>query len=170
MLGFSSGGVVALALAHRHPGLLREAIAWEPAALGMLPDADAMHAAIMEPVEAHLLAHPGDWTGAWRVALTVLSEGRADFDAPEVRAALRNAEPAIRDDARHLTRRAFAPGDLPAGLVTVAVSAQPDPMHQDIANRLAHLIEGTPAVVEDADGHEVYLSRPQVLAGWLAGR
>ena len=37
VLGFSSGGVIALALAARHPDVVTEAIAWEPAALGMLP-------------------------------------------------------------------------------------------------------------------------------------
>jgi pimeloyl-ACP methyl ester carboxylesterase len=170
VLGFSSGGVVALALAQRHPGVVGEVVAWEPAALGMLPDADAMHGAIMEPVEAHLTAHPGDWEGAWRVVLTVLSEGRADFAAPEVLAALRNAEPAIRDDARHLTRRSFGPGDLPGGMVTLAVSEQPDPMHLDIAERLAKLIGREPVRVPSADDHEVYLKRPQVLAEWLGGR
>ena len=170
VLGFSSGGVVALALAQRHPDVVGEVIAWEPAALGMLPDADAIHAAIMAPVEAHLVAHPGDWEGAWRVVLTVLSEGRADFGAPEVLAALRNAEPAIRDDARHLTRRAFSAGDLPAGKVILAVSEKPDPMHLDIAERLAELVGAEPVRVSGADDHEVYLKRPRVLAEWLAGR
>src|SRR4051812_44194253 len=37
VLDFSSGGVVALALAARHPSAAAEVIAWEPAALGMLP-------------------------------------------------------------------------------------------------------------------------------------
>ncbi|WP_284044942.1 alpha/beta fold hydrolase [Paractinoplanes maris] len=170
VVGFSSGGVVALALAQRHAGLLREVIAWEPAALGMLPDADATHAAIMAPVEAHLSACPEDWEGAWRVVLTVLSEGRADLGSPEVRAALRNAEPAVRDDARQLTRRAFGPGDLPAGLVTLAVSERPDPMHLDIAERLAELIDRKPVRVPGADDHEVYLSRPDVLATWIGAR
>lgn len=170
VLGFSSGGVVALALAQRHPDVVGEVVAWEPAALGMSPDADAVHGAIMEPVEAHLTAHPGDWAGAWRVVLTVLSEGRADFEAPEVLAALRNAEPAIRDDARQLTRRSFGPGDLPTGKVTLAVSEQPDPMHLDIAERLAKLIGREPVRVPNADDHEVYLKRPRVLAEWLSAR
>ncbi|WP_127499965.1 alpha/beta fold hydrolase [Actinoplanes solisilvae] len=170
VLGFSSGGVAALALAQRHPELAGKDIAWEPAALGLLPDADATRAAIMEPVEAHLVAHPEDWEGAWRVVLTVLSEGRPDFEAPEVRAALRNAEAAMRDDARPLTRRSFGVGDLPAGEVILAVSEQPDPMHLDIAERLAKLIGEQPERVAGADDHEVYLKRPRVLAEWLAGR
>ena len=40
VLGFSSGGVIALALAGRHPALIRRAIAWEPPALGVLPDGE----------------------------------------------------------------------------------------------------------------------------------
>jgi pimeloyl-ACP methyl ester carboxylesterase len=37
VLGFSSGGVIALALAARHPALIRQAIVWEPPALSVLP-------------------------------------------------------------------------------------------------------------------------------------
>ncbi|MGK5680572.1 alpha/beta fold hydrolase [Actinoplanes sp. URMC 104] len=170
VLGFSSGGVVALALAARHADLVREVVAWEPAALGMLPDADATHAAIMEPIEAYLVAHPDDWQGAWRVALTVLSEGRADLEAPETRATMVNAEAAIRDDARQLTRRAFGPGELPADRVTLAVSEAPDPVHLEIAERVAKLIDRSPVRVEGAHDHEVYRSRPGVLATWLGAR
>jgi hypothetical protein len=100
----------------------------------------------------------------------VLSGGRADFEAPEVLAALRNAEAAIRDDARQLTRRSFGPGDLPADKVTLAVSEQPDPMHLEIAERLAKLIGREPVRVAGADDHEVYLKRPRVLAEWLGTR
>jgi hypothetical protein len=136
----------------------------------MLPDADEVHATIMEPVEAHLAARPDDWRGAWRVALTVLSHGTADLDAPEVQAALRNAEAAIRDDARLLTRRAFAPGDLAADLVTVAVGRAPDPMHLDIAQRLAAVVGRPLTRVAGAEDHEVYLTSPQILATWLGAR
>ena len=58
VLGFSSGGVIALALAVRYPDLVAETIAWEPAAVSVLPDADALHELIMGPAYAHLAAHP----------------------------------------------------------------------------------------------------------------
>jgi pimeloyl-ACP methyl ester carboxylesterase len=58
VLGLSSGGVVALALAARHPQVVAEAIAWEAPALSVLPDGLATHAAMMAPVEAHLRATP----------------------------------------------------------------------------------------------------------------
>lgn len=52
VMGFSSGGVIALALAARHPDVVAEAIAWEPAALGVLPDGAELHAAVQAPIEA----------------------------------------------------------------------------------------------------------------------
>jgi pimeloyl-ACP methyl ester carboxylesterase len=169
VLGFSSGGVVALALAARHPGLVREAVAWEPAALGVLPDADSLHAGIMTPIEAYLAEHPDDWTGAYRVMLDVLSQGRADHDAPAVRAMRRNAEAALRDDARIITRHRFAEGELPADRVLIAIGADPDPLHAAIAERLTASLGRPPLVVADAD-HEVYLHRPGTLADALSAR
>jgi pimeloyl-ACP methyl ester carboxylesterase len=169
VLGFSSGGVLALALAAQRPEVVREAIAWEPAALGVLPDGDDLHAGIMAPIEAHLAAHPDDWAGAYRVLLDTLSEGRADHDAPAVRAMLRNAEAVLRDDARIITRHRFVPGELPADRVRIAIGSAPDPLHAAIAERLTALI-GTPALVVQGADHEVYLSRPEVLAEALADR
>jgi len=64
VLGFSSGGVVTLAPAAARPELAVETIAWEPAAIGVLPDADSLHDEMTAPMHAHLAAHPGDWTGA----------------------------------------------------------------------------------------------------------
>src|SRR5688572_29080354 len=92
VLGFSSGGVIALALAVRHPEVVTEVIAWEPAALGMLPDAAQLSSALRAPYEEHLRHHPGDWIGAYHVVLHTLSAGRADLDSPIVKAAEANAE------------------------------------------------------------------------------
>jgi pimeloyl-ACP methyl ester carboxylesterase len=170
VLGFSSGGVIALALAARHPAVVAEAIAWEPAAVGVLPGGAALHAQVMAPIEAHLAAHPDDWPGAYAVMLGVLSEGRADLDSPAVRAMAVNAEAALRDDARIITRHAFAAGELPADRVTVAVGSGTSPLHAAIAERLAAELGRPPLVVAAADDHEVYLSRPEVLAEALANR
>lgn len=169
VLGFSSGGVVAMALAARHPDVVDEVIAWEPAALGVLPDAPALHAGIMAPIEAHLAERPADWAGAYDVMLEVLSEGLADLHSPAVAAQRVNAEAALRDDARIITLHSFAPGELPADLVTVAVGKGTSPLHATIAEILAAEI-GPALVVDDADDHEIYLTRPEVLAAALAER
>jgi hypothetical protein len=42
-------------------------------------------------------------------------------------------------------------------------------LHAAIAYRIADLIGGAPTTVEGADDHEIYLSRPEVLADFLAG-
>jgi pimeloyl-ACP methyl ester carboxylesterase len=170
VLGFSSGGVIALALAARHPDVVREVIAWEPAALGMLPDADLLRAALQTPYEEYLRDHPGDWVGAYHVVLHTLSDGRADLDSPSVKAAEANAEAMLRDDGPYITAHAFDPGDLPAGKVTIAVGAAPDPLHEAIAERIADLTAARPVTVDGAGHHEIYLDDPQVLAEFLHHR
>src|SRR4029453_13222388 len=103
------------------------------------------------------------------VMLGVLSEGRADPSAPEVRLMAANAEAVLRDDGPLITTRRFADGELPADLVTVAVSETPDPLHAEIADRVAALVGSTPVVVPGADHHESYLRRPALIAGFLGG-
>ncbi len=170
VVGFSSGGVVALAAAARHPEVVAEAIAWEPAAVGMLPDGAALHAELLAPIEAYLAAHPDDWRGAFAVMLGVISAGRADLDSPAVRRMAENAEAAVRDDARTITAHAFAPGELPADRVTVAVGEAASPLHAAIAERVTAMVGASPLVVAGVDDHEVYLDRPEVLADALASR
>lgn len=167
VLGFSSGGVVALALAARHPEVAGHVIAWEPPALSVLPGGKDLHAGLVAPIDDYLRDHPDDWRGGFHVMLGVLSGGRADLTAPAVRRMERNAEAALRDDGPLITLHAVEPGSLRAGRVTVAIGADPDPLHAEIATRLGDLI-GAPPVTVDADDHEIYLTRPEVLAGFLA--
>ncbi|MEV6489323.1 alpha/beta fold hydrolase [Actinoplanes sp. NPDC051633] len=168
VMGFSSGGVVALALAERHPAAAAEVIAWEPAALGMLPGAAEIQAGLMAPIEEYLAANPGDWVGGFHTMLGVLSEGRADLSDPAVKLMEPNAEAALRDDGPLITARGFE--SLPQGLVTVATSRDPNPLHAQIADRLAPLTGNPVSVVEAADDHEIYVKAPAILADWLASR
>jgi pimeloyl-ACP methyl ester carboxylesterase len=133
-------------------------------------DAAELHTGIMAPIEAHLAVHPDDWTGAYAVLLEVLSEGRADLDAPAVRLQMVNAEAALRDDARVITTHAFAPGELPADRVTIAVGGGTSPLHAAVAEALGAELRTPTLVVADADEHEIYLTRPDVLAEALANR
>jgi pimeloyl-ACP methyl ester carboxylesterase len=170
VLGFSSGGIVALALAARHSELVTEVIAWEAPVVTALPGGPDTHARIMAPVEAHLNANPADWVGAYLITLEVISNGQADLDSPEVKRSSVNAEAMVRDDGPLITRREFAAGELPAEKVTIAISESPDPMHEAIGERLAALV-GTACVrVPGADDHEIYLTRPDVIAGWIGAR
>jgi hypothetical protein len=61
-------------------------------------------------------------------------------------------------------------GELPAERVTIAVSEQPDPFHLAIAERLAALTSRPVEQVAGADQHEIYLTRPEVLAKWVSSR
>ena len=87
-----------------------------------------------------------------------------------MRQAERNAEAILRDDGPLITTRAFVAGELPADRVTIAVSESPDPLHEDIAHRIAALVGREPVRVPDARDHEVYLDHPEVLAAFLASR
>jgi hypothetical protein len=133
----------------------------------MLPGAPEMHAALSAPMDDYLAEHPGDWVGGFHVMLDVLSEGRADHAAPEVKLMEANAEAALRDDGPLVTTRGFAPGELPADLVTVAVSEQPNPLHGEIAERIAALVGSAPVVVPGADDHDIYFRNPEVMAEFL---
>jgi pimeloyl-ACP methyl ester carboxylesterase len=170
VLGFSSGGVIALALAARHPDVVAEAIAWEPAAVGVLPGSAALHAQFLAPLEAHLAERPDDWRGAYGLMLAVISDGAADLDSPAVARMARNAEPALRDDARIITAHTFASGELTADRVTIAVGRAPSALHAAIAEHLAAELGTKPLVVGNADDHEIYLQRPEVLAAAFAAR
>ena len=80
---------------------------------------------------------------------------------------MRNAEAALRDDVRLITQHVFAAGSLPGDRFTIAVSREPYPLHEAIAERLGAELGHPAVVVEETDDHEIYLQRPAVLADWL---
>ena len=170
VLGFSSGGIVGLALAARHPEVVAEAIIWEAPVVTVLPDGLDIQEQLMASTEEHLRTHPDDWTGAFPLLLAAMSGGGADLDSPAVAQMARNAEALIADDGRLIVRRTFGPDEVPADRVTIAIGEQADPFHAAISEALAALIGCPLEVVFGADEHEVYLSRPEILAAWLDAR
>lgn len=160
VVGVSSGGVVALALAARHPEVVDRVVAWEPPALGVVPGADAVNAEIMAPVDAHLAAHPGDYAGAQAILLTAILGFPVAVDDPAFAAARANAEPMVRDEPA-ITLRPFPVGELTGAPVTVAVGSDPNEVVAAATEQLTDRI-GREAVTVDGD-HEVYLSDPAVL-------
>lgn len=160
VLGVSSGGVVALALAARHPSAVERVVAWEPPALGVLPGAGVAQHLLMAPARRHLRVHPGDYVGAQAILLRTILGTPVDVDDPAFAATRRNAEPMLRDEPGiplyRLRRR-----DLARTRLAVATGPAPIAPIRWPAARLARW-SGTRPVRVDA-GHEVYLTDPHVL-------
>lgn len=164
VMGFSSGGVIAMATAGRYPNLDLDVVAWEPAAIAALDGGVQIHEGIMTPIEAYLQQHPQDWRGAFTVTLEIISGGGADLTSAEVAAQLVNAEPAVRDDARIITRYEFPPGSIPAGRVRLAHGGGVSDLHAGVIDRLVAAHGLRTIAVPAAHNHEVYLAEPAILA------
>lgn len=166
VVGVSSGAVIAIELAARHPQRVLRVVAWEPPALGVLPEGAPITASIMAPVEEFLVGNPGDFVGAQAILLSTIVGFPVTVDDPAFADARANAEPMIRDEPT-ITLRPFGPEDLATGDFTIAVGSAPI---EPIAAATSVLAEwtGRPRVEVDAD-HEVYLSNPAVLTGIVTG-
>jgi pimeloyl-ACP methyl ester carboxylesterase len=165
VLGVSSGGVVALALAARHPELVGRVVAWEPPAVGVLEDGAAITAAMMAPVDAHLADQPEDFVGAQAILLSAVLGFPVSNNDPAFAATRANAEPMIRDEPA-ITTRPFTQAELSGVDITIAVGTMPIEPIRMAAERLAAPTGREPVVV--AGDHEIYFTDPSVLAGVLA--
>jgi pimeloyl-ACP methyl ester carboxylesterase len=160
VLGVSSGGVIALTLAARHPDQVRRVIAWEPPAAGVVPGGPEITGQIMEPVERHLDEQPGDFVGAQAILLSAIVGFPVTVDDPAFAAARANAEPMIRDEPA-ITLATFDHADFEDRDITIATGSQPNDIIAAAVSELA-VLTGHDAVTVDAD-HEVYLNDPAVL-------
>jgi pimeloyl-ACP methyl ester carboxylesterase len=162
VLGVSSGGVVALQLAARHPGAVRRVVAWEPPAAGVIPGGAELTAGLVAPVEEHLAEHPGDYVGAQALLLTSLAGFPVTVDDPAFAAAREHAEPMVRDDPT-ITLATFTADDLAGRDVTLAIGSEPNEVVAGAVAGLAELAGVEPVAVTGI--HEVYLVDPSVLTG-----
>lgn len=160
VLGVSSGAVIALDLAARHPEAVGRTVAWEPPAARVVPGGDAVTAELMAPVDAHLAAHPGDFVGAQAILLSAIVGFPVTVDDPAFETARANAEPFIRDEPM-ITLAALDVDALADRDVTIAVGSAPNELIAAAVDVLTSGL-GQPAVAVDAE-HEVYLTDPSVL-------
>jgi pimeloyl-ACP methyl ester carboxylesterase len=162
VVGVSSGAVIALELASRHPGAVGPVIAWEPPAVGIIPGGAEAAAAIMAPVEAHLAAHACDFVGAQALLLSMILGRPVSVEDPSFAATRVNAEPFVRDDpaitAAELDGAALADAD-----VTIAAGSMPNEIVAAAVGVLEHWTSRTTIRVEAE--HEVYLTDAAVLTG-----
>ncbi|QEO14922.1 alpha/beta hydrolase [Agromyces intestinalis] len=162
VVGLSSGGVIGLSLAERHPETVARLIAWEPPAVGVVFGGAAMTAEVMAPIEAHLAEHPGDYIGAQAILLTYVLGFPVTTDDPAFEPARRNAESMIRDDPT-ITLQPFDAGSFVGRDITLAIGDQPNGIVAAASDSLQAL--GDLKLVQVAARHNVYFEDPRVLAG-----
>jgi pimeloyl-ACP methyl ester carboxylesterase len=164
VLGLSSGAVIALALAVRHPQLVRRVIAWEPPAVGALPDGAAINDAIMAPINDYLAEHPADYQGAHAVLLSRILGIPVAVDDPAFGSAWANSEPMIRDEPTIVTH-GFTAAEISGTPLAVVLGSDPQDVIAQAAKQLSQWTGGM--VVSVTGDHLVYLSDPARLTGVL---
>jgi pimeloyl-ACP methyl ester carboxylesterase len=160
VVGVSSGAVIALDLAARHPELVGRVVGWEPPAAGVVPGGSEITASIMAPVDAHLAARPGDFIGAQAILLAAVLGAPVSVDDPAFAATRANAEPFVRDEPAITTTPLDAPA-LAAADITIGVGSSPNELIAAAVDVLAGWTGRAPVRV--AADHEVYLIDPEVL-------
>ncbi|MDZ5619306.1 alpha/beta hydrolase [Nocardioides sp. HM23] len=162
VVGVSSGAVIALALAARHPRAVGRVVAWEPPALGVVPGGGLAQRVLMVPSRRHLRRHPSDYVGAQAVLLKLILGRPVTVDDPALAATRANAEAMIRDEPGIPTYR-LRRRDLAGVDITVGLGSETIPPIRIAARRITSWTGRPP--VRGTGEHEVYLSDPSVLTG-----
>ena len=122
VVGVSSGGIVGLQLAARHPSTVAHVVAWEPPVIGVLPGGASIAAAIMEPITAYL---PGPPSRRLRRRSGAVVVGDRRVPGQSRRPWVRRRPGQRRADDPSITLAAFNAEDFDGVGVTIAVSSNP---------------------------------------------
>jgi pimeloyl-ACP methyl ester carboxylesterase len=178
VFGGSSGGIVALELALRHPGRVRKALVWEPANLCQVPGGADLHRRLREAATHHLASHPDDWAGAFEAFGRALAPARpesppqaqdAEGTEPDwyARREAHNAATFVADDLAILSREIVDEERLADANVDIRFSygAETLAIFRDVASRLARVRGHEPDAVDGAS-HSAYLY-PDLVADYI---
>jgi pimeloyl-ACP methyl ester carboxylesterase len=172
VFGGSSGGVIAVRLAIRHPSLVRRVLVYEPGYLHSREGNDDLRTSAMVAIDAWLRTHPGDWVGAYRAFARAIAPTAGALTPPAgqewyARREELNAEPIVRDDIPILTAEAVDETALASTPVDVRFSHGSDTsrVFREIATRLAAVRGDIPDVIPSV-GHSIYL-HPDAAAAYL---
>jgi pimeloyl-ACP methyl ester carboxylesterase len=175
VFGGSSGGIVAVQLALRHPALVGRALVYEPGYLRCVPGGEVLQRGVRAAIEAHLARHPSDWVGAYAAFARGQASAPGGLIAPAdsdwyARREELNAEAFIRDDVAILTTELPDDGALASLAVEVrfAHGTSSPAVFRDIATHLAAVRADRPDVIEGA-GHALYL-QPDAAAAYIHRR
>ena len=177
VFGASSGGIPALQLALRHPGLIRRALIYEPGYFRLVPGGEEFQRPANEAVAEHLAAQPGDWTGAYAAFRRAAgpppdSGSRGVFTPPPGKEWYTeredaNAEALVVDDIPILSQELVDEAQLATAAVDIRFSfgAASLPIFREIATHLASVRDDVPDAIEGAGHLMKYL--PDAAAAYI---
>lgn len=169
--GSSSGGVIGIELALRHPAAVRTAFVYEPALVRMTPGGAAAHRAMIEVTQHHLRRHPHDFVGAYAAFVEAVggagSWRKRDLERRRREAA--NARTFVLDDLPHLSGRVYDDDQLRAvqAPVRLAVGSVGAPLLRAASERIAALLHVDVEIFEGWQ-HTPHLSCPDAVARLIA--
>jgi pimeloyl-ACP methyl ester carboxylesterase len=175
VFGASSGGIIALELAIRHPARVRRALVFEPGYFGNVPGGKEFQRTVGDAVARYLNEHADDWPGAYEAFLRAVAGPAVTDDAGFLtpppgrewyagRERL-NAEALVRDDLPILTREVLDVERLASASVDIrfAHGAESAPLFRDISEHLA-AVKGVVADRIEGVGHAIYFHPASVAA------